>query len=320
MTATISVIMPAYNAAGFIGRAIGSVLAQTMPALEILVIDDASTDHTRSVLNGYAMAQPSIKIIELPRNGGPAAARNAGIAAARGDWLAVLDADDAFAPERLAALVAFGESRGADFIADNIAYYDAAAKIVTGHGMVSANPDEPVSLRKFLAHNLASGKSMDWGLLKPIFRRTTLIARNIRYREDISHGEDFQLVVDLLLSGADFRILPRPLYLYTQRHGAVSGKPSALTRTSIAYAKLSEAALALAQDPRIAGNAGLVELLKQRALGLRRLDDAHFISTTLHGHQFGCLLARARKHPRLLWLTASQAGRALGRRLTGVCG
>jgi len=320
MTATVSVIMPAFNAAGFIGRAIGSVLAQTMPALEIIVIDDASTDNTRSVLNGYAMAQPSIKIIELPRNGGPAAARNAGIAAARGDWLAVLDADDAFAPERLAVLVALGESSGADLVADDIAFYDSVAKIVAGTGKVFANPDEPVSLRKFLAHNQASGKSMDWGLLKPIFRRTALIARNIRYREDILHGEDFQLVVDILLSGADFRILPRPLYLYTQRHGAVSGKPSGLTRTSIAYAKLSEAALALAQDPRIAGNAGLVELLKQRALGLRRLDDAHFISTTLHGHQFGRLLARARKHPRLLWLTASQAGRAVGRRLTGACG
>jgi len=315
MTATISVIIPAYNAAGFIGRAIESVLSQTMQALEIIVIDDGSTDKTGVILQGYAQAHPAVKIIELPRNGGVAAARNAGFAAARGVWLAVLDADDAFAPERLAALVAFGVSTGADFVADDIAYYDAVAKVVTGNAKVSADPDEPVSLQQFFAHNLADGKGMDWGLLKPVFRRQSLIARNIAYRDKISHGEDFQLVVDLLLSGADFRILPRPLYLYTQRRGAVSGKPSGLTRTSIAYAKLAEAASALAQDPRIACDPALVRLLTQRALGLRRLDDAHFISTTLHGRAFWRILARARKHPGLLVLTVRQAGRAVRRRL-----
>ena len=315
MTAKVSVILPAYNAAGFVGRAIESVLAQTMPALEIIVIDDASSDNTLSVLRGYAKAAPPMKIIELPRNGGVAAARNAGIAVARGDWLAVLDADDAFVSDRLESLVAFAESTGADFVADDIVLYDAVAKTITGSGMVSANPDQPVSIREFLTHNLADGKSMDWGLLKPLFRRAALFERNVRYNENVSHGEDFRLVVDLLLSGADFRILARPLYLYTQRHGAVSRKPSGLTRTRIAYAQLSEAARALAQDSRICGDTELVRLLERRALGLRLLDDAYFISTALHGRQFGRLLARARREPALLVLTARQAGRAVARRL-----
>ena len=320
MTAAVSVIVPAYNAAGFVGRAIESVLAQTMQALEIIIIDDGSTDETLSVLRGYEKASPAVRIVELARNGGVAAARNAGMAAARGDWLAVLDADDAFAPERLAELVAFGESPGADFVADDLAYYDAVAGIVTGSGMAFAPPGKPVSLREFLAHNLADGKGMDWGLLKPLFRRAAFAAGYPRYAENVSHGEDFQLVIELLLAGADFRILARPLYLYTQRHGAVSGKASGLTRTSIAYGRLSEAALSLAQDPRIAGDAALVRLLHQRAQGLRRLDDAHFISVTLHAHQFGRLMARARREPRLLVLTARQASRALGRRLSGAIG
>jgi succinoglycan biosynthesis protein ExoO len=315
MTASVSVIIPAYNAAGFIARAINSVLAQTSPALEIITIDDASADSTLTVLHGFAALHPTVKVIALARNGGPAAARNAGIAAARGDWLAVLDADDAFAPNRLAVLTAFAESTGADFVADDLAYYDATAGRVTSNGNVSASPEMSVSLRDFLAHNLANGESMDWGLLKPIFRREALISRSISYNETISHGEDFSLVVDLLLSGAVFRILPEPLYLYTQRWGAISGKPSGLTRTNIAYGKLSDAALSLAADPRIAGQPELVALLKQRALGLRRLDDGHFISSTLHAGQFGRLLSGVRKNPRLLALTARQAGRALARRL-----
>jgi succinoglycan biosynthesis protein ExoO len=315
MNATVSVIIPAYNAAGFIARAINSVLAQTSPAMEIITIDDCSVDNTRAVLNSFAASHPSVKVLALPRNGGPAAARNAGFAAARGDWLAVLDADDAFAPGRLAALTAFGESTGADFVADDLAFYDATAGRVTGNGNVAASPETSVSLHDFLANNLASGTSMDWGLLKPVFRRAAIISHAISYNETISHGEDFRLVVDLLLSGATFRILPEPLYLYTQRWGAVSGKPSGLTRTNIAYGKLSDAALALAADPRIAGQPELVALLKQRSVGLRRLDDGHFISSTLHAGQFGRLFARMRKNPRLLALTARQAGRALKRRL-----
>jgi succinoglycan biosynthesis protein ExoO len=315
--AGVSVIIAAYNAEAFIGRAIASALTQTLPPREILIVDDCSTDGTRAVLETAAQKNPIIKVIAMARNGGPSAARNAAIAQARGDWLAVLDADDAFAPTRLATLMVFADSTGADFVADDLAYYDAVAGCVSGSGMgvEVVLPDGPLSLRDYLAHNLADGSGLDWGLLKPLFRRGALIELGIAYDPSVTHGEDFRLVVDLLLSNAQFRILPQPLYLYTQRQGAVSGRASGMTRTTIAYRKLEDAALALARDPRIAADPAIVRLLQQRASGLGRLDDAHFISTALRAGAFGKIVLRTTRDPSFLPFMLRQIGRAMHRRL-----
>lgn len=313
---SVSVIIAAYNAAPFIGRAIESALAQTLPPLEIVVADDCSTDETLRVLEAFAPKNPPIHVIALPRNAGPSAARNAAINAANGDWLAVLDADDAFAPTRLSTLLAFAQEKTADFVVDDLGLYDAVAGEVTGTGNgAEILPAGLVTLRDYLAHNLADGRGLDWGLLKPFMRRAALIERSITYNETITHGEDFRLAVDLLLSGAKFFLLPEPLYLYTQRQGAVSKRASGMTRTTIGYRKLADAALALAQDPRIAADAELVGLLQQRATGLGRQDDAHFLSTALRQGAVGKLAARIAQDPAFVPFMLAHIGRALRRRL-----
>ena len=93
----ISVVIAAYNSAAQIGRAIGSVLAQTRPADEIIVVDDGSTDATAEVVQSFEAAR-----LIRQANAGAAAARNAGIRAATGNWIAFLDADDEWLPQRLA--------------------------------------------------------------------------------------------------------------------------------------------------------------------------------------------------------------------------
>jgi glycosyltransferase involved in cell wall biosynthesis len=93
----ISVIIPAYNAAAYIERALRSVLNQTRPADEIIVVDDGSSDNTADILKKY---QNQIISIRQP-NAGVSAARNTGIRAATGDWIAFLDADDEWLPEKL---------------------------------------------------------------------------------------------------------------------------------------------------------------------------------------------------------------------------
>ena len=316
---SVTVIIPAYNAEAFIGRAIASVAAQTLPPHEILIVDDCSTDGTLRVIEAAAKSNPLIKIIAMQRNGGPSIARNAAIDAASGTWLAILDADDAFAPARLAKLIPFAVETGADLVADDLAYYDAAASCVTGRGMgdEAAAAKGLVSLRDFLAHNLASGEGLDWGLLKPIFRRSTLIKHGIRYEPDMRHGEDFRLVVELLFHGAQFRLLSQPLYLYTQRQGAVSGRSSGMTRTTIAYHALRDAALALSRDPRLASDTELVALLQLRARGLGRLDDAHFISRALRSAALWQIAARSARDPSFFPYMLRHIGRAVRRRVSG---
>src|SRR5436305_4940478 len=94
---TVSVIIPAYNYARYIAEAIDGALAQTHAPLEVIVVDDESTDDTPRVLAGYG---DRIRTIRQP-NGGAAAARNTGMAAARGEYVAFLDADDVWLPRKL---------------------------------------------------------------------------------------------------------------------------------------------------------------------------------------------------------------------------
>jgi glycosyltransferase involved in cell wall biosynthesis len=98
----ISVIIPCHNAAPYIGATIQSVLAQTLPATEILVVDDGSDDDSLAVLAGFG---ERLRVFSQP-NGGPAAARNQAISHATGDFIAFLDSDDLWEPEKLARQMA----------------------------------------------------------------------------------------------------------------------------------------------------------------------------------------------------------------------
>ena len=114
----VSVIVPAYNAEGTIRAAIASVNAQTFGDFELIVVDDASTDRTASRVEALVrerrQREPSggegsgeaFRFIRLPANRGPAGARNAGLAAARGEWIAFLDGDDTWLPWRLSRQLA----------------------------------------------------------------------------------------------------------------------------------------------------------------------------------------------------------------------
>ncbi|HEX5323824.1 MAG TPA: glycosyltransferase family A protein [Capsulimonadaceae bacterium] len=94
---TISVVIPAYNAAPYVSRAIESALAQTCPPLEVIVVDDGSSDNTAEVVAAY---EPRVRLLRQ-QNGGPASARNHGVRESKGDWIALLDADDSWLPKKL---------------------------------------------------------------------------------------------------------------------------------------------------------------------------------------------------------------------------
>ena len=99
MKAPIAVIIPSYNRAHLLPRAIDSVLRQRLPAAEMVVVDDGSEDETPAVLRGYGQ---QIRVLQQP-NRGVSAARNAGIAATTAPWIALLDSDDEWLPGKLAA-------------------------------------------------------------------------------------------------------------------------------------------------------------------------------------------------------------------------
>lgn len=109
----ISVIMPAYNAVAFLRRSVGSVISQTYQDWELVLIDDGSVDGTAELADELANGDERIRVIHQ-RNAGVSCARNSGMAAARGEFISFLDADDEYLPDFLSELLAAADENGAD--------------------------------------------------------------------------------------------------------------------------------------------------------------------------------------------------------------
>lgn len=217
----ISVIIPAWNAEMFVGNAIASALDQDGVSVEVLVADDASTDGTAVAI--AALGEPRVQTIRLARNSGPAAARNAALAQAQGRWVAVLDADDAMLPGRLARLATLAEAEGLDLIADNL--WRRGADGDDGALLLPEPLDgrlRPFGLAEYLRGNLLFGRGFGYGYLKPLFRRDFLRRHGLRYDDTLRIGEDFQLVLECLIRGARYARHGSAGYAYTSRPGSIS--------------------------------------------------------------------------------------------------
>ena len=250
----ISVVIPAYNAESSIVRAIASVQRQSERDLEILVIDDASTDATAGEVRRLAAADPRIVPITAARNGGPGVARNLGLARARGEWIAPLDGDDQYLPERLATLASRGEATGADLVSDNLL-------IVHGEGgnatLLPAGNDPAAEFwlgaAEFVEGNIGRGDRIprSYGFLKPMLRADFLHANGLRYPE-ARFAEDFLFYLHCLLSGGRWLVARRTMYAYHQREGSLTHAHSA---ADLAYLSAAERALlshpAVTADPHL---------------------------------------------------------------------
>lgn len=127
----VSVVMPAYNAAGTLEASMRSALAQTHAAVELLVVDDRSTDASWELIQREADADPRVVPIRQPRNGGVAAARNAGIEAASGRYVAFLDSDDTWYPDKLEVQLAALRESGARVGYTAYERVDAAGRVLS---------------------------------------------------------------------------------------------------------------------------------------------------------------------------------------------
>jgi glycosyltransferase involved in cell wall biosynthesis len=220
-----SVVIPAFNAGEYIETAVTSATSQELDGLEVIVVDDHSTDDTRDKVGRIAATDPRVSMLALPVNCGPSAARNAGIEAARGKWIALLDADDAFLPGRLANLIALGEAEGADLVADNLTLVDEGDGSVAPM-MPPGFLTEPraIDLCEFIARNVSSpgAPRTNFGFLKPLMRRDFLVEHGIRYDERVRFAEDFALYVECLRAGARWWLHPTPMYRYRVRQGSLT--------------------------------------------------------------------------------------------------
>lgn len=209
----VSVIIPAFNAANTIARSIDSVRAQNFPSLEIIVIDDGSTDQTVSKVKALIQPRENISLITLERNRGVSAARNAGLAQANGKYLAFLDADDIWLPGKLAKQIEAIECDPEVTIVscNSLLLSPTGERIKEGH--VNRPPVQgPDAWKTLLIYNFMPTPT--------ILTRTSLAKSVGGFDESLKVGEDLDLWIRLALRGK-IVVLPEIYTCYYDTPGSL---------------------------------------------------------------------------------------------------
>ncbi|NJC08758.1 glycosyltransferase family 2 protein [Polymorphobacter fuscus] len=252
----VSVVIPAFNAGRYLESAVQSALAQTLTAIEVIIVDDGSTDDTLVVAMRLQAGDARVRVDRLARNAGPAAARNRALELARGRWLAVLDSDDVMIASRLEMLTAAGTRVDADIVADNLLVFgDGQADVFLDR----ATPPGWITAVDYLRRTAIYGDGPNLGYLKPLIRVDRLRAADIGYDERLRIAEDDDLIVRALLADLRYWFEPTPGYGYRRHAGSTSH------RLSLANA---EAMLAAGERHEAAGVGRAAEI--RAALARRR--------------------------------------------------
>lgn len=203
---TISVVIAAFNAEATLGSTLRSVLGQTFRDLEVVVVDDGSTDSTREIAEAARSGDSRVRVIVCERNAGRSAARNRGIDESTGRWVAVMDADDLWFRGRLAALI-----RAAD------AYPTATAITDDIMGFTIADSTRPPAAESITLNHRHVTRDSWWvgGMhpmkrdswfrdrechMRPIVDREFLLRTGIRYPEHMSSAEDLAFYTQIAFS------------------------------------------------------------------------------------------------------------------------
>lgn len=217
---TVSIIIPAYNQAGYLGAAIQSALGQSYGDVEVIVVDDGSTDNTRAVVE--QMADPRLRYV-YQENRGLSAARNTGIRQARGAYLSYLDSDDLFLPEKLALLLAVMAERPEVGLAAG-----QARPIDEAGGQAGALFDRPLPAdeRDLLLHN-------------PLHVGSVLVRRSWQERagffdESLRSYEDWDMWLRLARLGCPMAWVAQPVSLYRFHAAQMTRDGSQMTTATFA--------------------------------------------------------------------------------------
>ena len=208
MSSLVSVIMPSYNTAPFIAESIRSVLAQTYTDGELIIVDDASTDNTDEVVQNVILERSDrIHYIKNDQNRGAAYSRNRALREAKGKWIAFLDSDDLWVPDKLEKQIAFMEGNGYAFCYTRYQEMDEAGKPT---GIVVGGPKRITKRGMF---------NYCWpGCLTVMYNREVVGDIQIA---DIKKNNDYAMWLKIVRK-ADCYYLPENLALYRKRDGSIS--------------------------------------------------------------------------------------------------
>ena len=226
----ISIITPAYNAEGCIAKTIESVLSQTYPDWEMIIVDDCSKDNTYDVAKQYADKDDRIKVVKQEKNGGVASARNTALKLAKGDYIAFLDSDDLFLPNKLEKQLKFMQNN--DYVLTYTEYQNIDENDVLG---------KKISVPKKMTY-------------EDIFKNTAIACLTVMvnrkksgefYMPPLNHTEDQCTWQEILSRGYVAYALQEVLSLYRVSSASLTGnKFKVIKRQWYTYRKYHKLSLA----------------------------------------------------------------------------
>lgn len=311
---TVSICMSAYNTADYVAQALQSTLDQSLDDIEIVVLDNASTDGTSARIEAFA--DPRIRLLRVDENLGAAGGRRHTIEHARGDWIAVLDSDDWMDPNRLERLVALGDAVGADVVADDLHLIDDGDTEPWGTLFTSGGPGladvTVVDAATFVRSDRWLEPGLRLGLVKPLFRRS-FIGDDPTLLPDptLQVVHDFWWVFEALMAGATMVLSPTPGYYYRARAGQLvaSGHELHTLEQQIARARR-----ALGR-PEVVADHELVDALDGSLERWVKAQDYMVFLHALRTRHVGSALGQAARRPRVVSTLVRNAPGWVTRRL-----
>jgi len=205
----VSIIVPCYNSGRFIRATLEAVRAQTFTDWECIVIDDASSDDSAAIVAAMAAEDPRIVPLRLPENLGAAGARNAGLERVRGEYIAFLDSDDYWVPEKLARQVAYARETDAAMVHSSYRFVDESGQFLPG----GVKASDRVDLRSYM-------RNTEIGMSTSLIDRAKVGAIHFK---NIRLCQDTDLWLTLLDRGFVSRGMEDVFVHYRIREGQISG-------------------------------------------------------------------------------------------------
>ena len=233
----ISVIMPVYNAGAYLAPAIESVLGQTLRDLELIIVDDVSTDGSLDVARGYAARDSRVRVMAMENNGGPGIARNRGIEAARSEYLGFMDSDDLMPPDAFQNLYDFAAKENLDIARGAMADFTDSnpepwkVPPFSDKRVVFSEPDElrQMALCTFAYPVRDNDQDLNFGgsACSAIFRLSLVNEASIRFEErPHTVSEDYLFCYKCLIHGHSAGVIPEIVYHYRTNPASRSHRPA----------------------------------------------------------------------------------------------
>ena len=214
----VSVVIPAYNAEGTLRRMLDSVLGQTRKQLQVILVDDGSTDGTLRIAREAAEKDPRLTVV-AGASRGVSATRNTGLDLCEGKYIRFVDADDTLPADSMEKMVRRAEQDGSELVIGGYDQYFGEKR--SYHNL--ACREDTADCDGILDHLCGHANSYFYGVLwNKLFLRETLEREECRFQEDLTWGEDFAFVMDYLAGVRKVSFMNESLYHYRRTAGSTS--------------------------------------------------------------------------------------------------